>query len=86
MITKNKIHCIESETLIPAILHSFNLQWLQDLYLNVTTLLPIWSLYFSNLTFYFLGAGSARSSGLENDSPPSRMQLLQDPEEGIQKK
>lgn len=85
MITKNKIHCIGSEALIPAIPHSFNLQWLQGLYLNVTALLPVWSLYFSNLTFYFLGAGSARSSCLENDSPPSRMQL-QDSEEGIQKK
>lgn len=86
MITKNKIHCIGSETLNPAIPHSFSLQWLQGLYLNVTALLPVRSLYFSNLTFYFLRAGSARSSGLENDSPPSRMQLLQHPEEGIQKK
>lgn len=49
-------------------------------------LLPVWTLYFSNLTLYFLRAGSARSSSLENDSLPSHMQLLQDPEEGIQKK
>lgn len=62
MITKDKIHCIGSETLIPTFPHAFNLQWLQGLYLNMPALLPVWTLYFSSLTFYFLGAASVRSA------------------------